>query len=147
MNELIYASQFEWRVCTRARECLNLAAEISSWAIAHRAGARGVVSGEALVDRGPEDCPKESGLMTKPKLTVVSDEIKIERGIPMPAKRNGLPKYPWRELEVGDSFFFATDSTPEIANLRALASTSSRRMDRKFMARKVDGGIRIWRVE
>ena len=65
----------------------------------------------------------------------------IEKGIPL-AKivRHGKPsKYPWRTMEVGDSFF-----TPKIGN--GLTSAVSKITGRKFSRRTVDGGVRIWRI-
>jgi hypothetical protein len=80
------------------------------------------------------------------KLTEADFEFKVERGIPIPPMPHpGRPyKYPWRLLEVGDSFF-----VPE-GNLKTLRSAwkeASKRLGFRCSYRQEEGGIRIWRVE
>jgi hypothetical protein len=69
----------------------------------------------------------------------MTNKFKIDEGIPMPEKRHS-PKYPWKEMEVGDSFF-----VPKRAFLAS--SASLRYAPKKFSQRAVDGGVRVWRVE
>jgi len=72
------------------------------------------------------------------------NEIKIEKGIPAPkANRGARTLYPWREMEVGDSFLipFATDG-----KRRGIYSCASR-LGIKIATRTVEGGVRIWRIE
>lgn len=114
----------------------------------------------------------------KPKAAAIDpSSIKIETGIPVPEiKRGGARKedvYPFKQLEVGQSFFVA--ATPERENpAKALASTVSgatkryredtgetesftnkkgetgtrKKMKdtRVFTVRAVEGGARVWRT-
>lgn len=66
--------------------------------------------------------------------------IKIEKGIPLPVKPN---RYPWDDMEVGDSFFIAGKNTSEIGGH---VSNARRRLGFDFTSRTVDGGTRIWRI-
>ena len=80
-------------------------------------------------------------------------EFKIEKGIPLAPKRrpSKSTKYPWAEMEVGDSFF-----VPAEANVtrRALsdrvqrsAAYAKKTLGRKFKLRSDETGVRIWRTE
>lgn len=67
----------------------------------------------------------------------------IETGIPVPRRKSSNELYPWHELEVGSSFFVPN------GKLRALAAGASRmkrKLQRDYLARAVDGGVRVWRV-
>lgn len=33
--------------------------------------------------------------------------IKIQKNIPIPVRSKGFHKYPWHEMDIGDSFFIA----------------------------------------
>ena len=72
--------------------------------------------------------------------------FKIDHKVPLPPpiRKKGPAKYPWLAMKVGDSFF-----VPEgkINNLRASASRASTDFKWKFVARAVEGGVRIWRVK
>lgn len=72
--------------------------------------------------------------------------VKIETGIPIPleaANGKGRRKYPWVELEVGQSFLATGGAQKTIATG---ASVFSKRLGRKFRTAKVAGGTRVWRV-
>ena len=52
------------------------------------------------------------------------------------------PKYPWRDLDIGQSFFVdAVRSVPQQAYL------AGRRLGRTFITRREDNGFRVWRTE
>jgi hypothetical protein len=67
--------------------------------------------------------------------------FQIETGIPVPAARL---KYPWDELDIEESFFVRDGNAGTI-------STSARNYAKKngvrFVVRKVEGGVRVWRTE
>ena len=73
-------------------------------------------------------------------------EYKIESGIPIPGGRRQAhnKKYPWNELDVGQSFF-----VPGVAanNFASQASRAGKTYGRRFVVRSMDGGIRVWRVK
>lgn len=71
-------------------------------------------------------------------------EVEIETNIKMP-KYDGRSKYPWEELEIGDSFLL--DSNHHRRSGYEMAAERSRRSSPKqFKARKVEQGTRIWRI-
>jgi hypothetical protein len=72
------------------------------------------------------------------------DLIKIEKGIPIPV---GFPnkrhnKYPWRTMEVGDSFLVTTGANQFTQHGRWSEITGY-----EYTTRKVEGGFRIWRTK
>lgn len=71
-------------------------------------------------------------------------EFVIEDGIEMPGKPGRPAKYPWREMLPGQSFFIPGSNS---RNLYRSASAASKQNSCKFACRRVDGGMRIWRVE
>lgn len=87
--------------------------------------------------------------------------FKIEKKVEMPAiTRNVGSKYPFADMEVGDSFLvpleYDEDGSPveDTATLRkrmnGACSNAVRRYkdeDRKFTARNVEGGVRVWRTQ
>lgn len=69
---------------------------------------------------------------------------KIEKGIPLPTQRaNGLSAA-FRTMHVGDSVFLAGKASS--SNVSPLYGYVARLTKRKFSARKVDGGVRVWRI-
>jgi hypothetical protein len=75
--------------------------------------------------------------------------ISVDKGIPIPVSGQ-KSRYPWRQMEVGDSFEI-TAGTGKMAPLaRATASVmyvNRVRKPQKFWAGMADGGkVRIWRV-
>ena len=70
----------------------------------------------------------------------------IDKGIELPSNPKGKGVlYRFYEMEVGDSAFFAG------SNSKGKEHTSARmfgkRSGKKFAARNVEGGVRIWRTE
>ena len=88
--------------------------------------------------------------MAQPKLQV-SNEIKIDKGVPLVGLsgrgKHGNAKYPWREMEVGDSFFVSTVS---MGALSAQGQQAGLRLNRKFKTKTFieNGvkGVRVWRI-
>lgn len=70
-------------------------------------------------------------------------QIKIDKGIPVPDESRGANgKYPFADLEIGDSFF---------VNVKQVAVCSSaagygKRHNKKFTTRSENGGTRVWRI-
>lgn len=68
-------------------------------------------------------------------------EIKIEKGFPIPASRR---TYPFDDLKVGESFFVKDVAIAKISGSRGKAE---QRTGFKFVARTMDGGVRVWRIQ
>lgn len=72
-------------------------------------------------------------------------EFKIEKGVPIPTHNGGAsPKYPFREMEVGDSILLLSKDK---AKYTGLANGWARSTGWKFSSRFVEGGRRIWRIK
>lgn len=75
--------------------------------------------------------------------------MKIETGIDLPPANTfqRQRKYPFRDMNVGDSILF----TPEPLGVESKPAKAARvfayRNGFKFAARTVDGGVRIWRIK
>ena len=67
--------------------------------------------------------------------------IAIEKGVPIPVGRRS--KYPWRDMEVGDSFFVRGKTSATLNGARVNAQNGTRF---KFKLKNVEGGVRVWRV-
>ena len=67
--------------------------------------------------------------------------VEVSRDVPVPEPRR---RYPYVDMDIGDSFVMPAGSSMQVvcnANYRA-----GKRLGRKFIARKLEGGIRVWRV-
>lgn len=69
-------------------------------------------------------------------------DVQIEKGIPIPG-RGGSSKYPWADLQVGDSFLLSSDNAPSASSL----STGAKKAGIKIKVREVENGVRVWRTE
>lgn len=65
----------------------------------------------------------------------------IEKNVSAPMA--GRKKYPWGQMEVGDSILFTVAEGGLAANA---AYTFGLRYGKKFTKHAVEGGIRIWRI-
>jgi hypothetical protein len=69
--------------------------------------------------------------------------IQIDKDVPMP-KEVRYNKYPWLEMAVGDSFFIP-DGTKNYPS-RVAGYATKRHAPKRFTARRVEGGTRVWRI-
>ena len=71
--------------------------------------------------------------------------VQVNQGVPMPPNKRPQKqdKWPWTELEVGDSFLMEGAKGNAAYTITYHAS---RRLGRKFSVRQVDGGYRVWRI-
>ena len=67
--------------------------------------------------------------------------MKIDKNIPVPDEQRR--KYPWREMEVGDSFAFP----PGLKTYEHVKQANGRYFPKKFVLRKMNGTYRCWRME
>ena len=69
--------------------------------------------------------------------------VTLEKNIEIPEKQK-IAKYPYEALELGDSFYVQDGELGRLCNANY---REWRKSGKKFTARKVDGGVRVWRVE
>jgi hypothetical protein len=70
---------------------------------------------------------------------------KVDKRICIPKdKSGGSPKYPWKTMEVGDSFFAEDVGTSTLS--AAANGYTKRNPGVKFTCREWEGGTRVWRI-
>lgn len=73
--------------------------------------------------------------------------IKVESGIPVPARTNrqgGRPSiYPFADLKVGESFFVPGKKAKTVSQA---ASRATKRLKIELITCTVEGGVRVWRT-
>ena len=69
--------------------------------------------------------------------------IEINKKIPIPPlkKRN---VYPYKDMAIGDSFFVPTGKIQIVCNANY---RTGKQLGKKFIARKDQEGVRVWRTE
>ena len=76
--------------------------------------------------------------------------MRIEKNIPLPPPRKGghngrsYAKYPWDKMEIGDSFMFPVGATKSAHT--SVCFRNKFHAHTKFIARRVEAGIRCWRI-
>jgi hypothetical protein len=70
----------------------------------------------------------------------------IEKGIPVTRAFRVPYRYPFNDMEISDSFF-VPDGADRIRSTRARCSQVKQQTGKEFIARVVDGGVRVWRVK
>ena len=73
----------------------------------------------------------------------------VEKDVPVPDSRvDGRTKYPFYNMEIGDSFFIPNVEDSQVLTVKSAAYAFRRRTqtDYKFAFRRESGGVRIWRV-
>lgn len=82
--------------------------------------------------------------------------FKIESGIPLPSPRRARlggkwGTLPFAKLEVGQSFLVPAKDMEQKKKTRdslsSTCATQGKKLDRRFVTRIMDDGIRVWRVE
>lgn len=80
-------------------------------------------------------------------------KVKIEKGVPITPTYHSTwsgANLPWEELGIGDSFLIPCpdDDMRLVTAARSMVSTARLRFpDLKLVSRRVEGGVRIWRVK
>lgn len=84
---------------------------------------------------------------TMKQVHIVPEIVRIDKNVPMPqpAPRGRPNRYPWKNMEVGDSFLFPKGIA--LAACRTMAWDAGRKLKRKFSVMKTSDGTRCWRVE
>jgi len=70
-------------------------------------------------------------------------DIVIEKNVVLPKERN-KNKYPYLEMEIGDSFFVENGKLSLICNLNY---RMFKLHAKRYIARSEDTGVRVWRTE
>lgn len=60
--------------------------------------------------------------------------------------RGRTPKWPFRQLAVGEVFYVTNDKETEFSTVRSAAAYWERKLGRRFIARRVSVGLRVQRV-
>lgn len=71
---------------------------------------------------------------------------KIEKHVPAPEDLGGMKKYPFDDMEIGDSFFVPNGKVRNIKQQVQYYQNKTEKRKR-FAVREVEGGVRVWRVE
>jgi len=71
-------------------------------------------------------------------------KLEIESGIPLPAVRGSGFTEALSAMEIGQSVLMSDVTSSSLASVRY--AYVSKKLGRKFSARKVEGGIRVWRI-
>lgn len=70
--------------------------------------------------------------------------VKIEKSVPIPeGSGKGSKKYPFGEMEVGDSFY--TENNGVVASVSYWRSRNA--PNKEFVTRKEGEGRRVWRIK
>lgn len=69
----------------------------------------------------------------------------IDKGIEMVNKKGRKSKYPFCDMDIGDSVFFKDKTSLDKETVYAY--NYGRKSNKRFSAKSVDGGVRIWRTE
>ena len=80
---------------------------------------------------------------TKRNIHIDPDPIPIPPPNTGPKKGKAF-KYPFHKLEVGESFFV---ENLQSRNLGGSVTYASKVLNRKFITRTMEGGVRVWRTE
>jgi hypothetical protein len=70
--------------------------------------------------------------------------IEIEKGVPIPPPKGGAVKYPFADMEIGDSF--AAPGVPDRTLRPQVSKANTRFPGRRFVCRAIGGLLRVWRV-
>jgi hypothetical protein len=87
----------------------------------------------------PESTRGSQGLADKVK-------FEIQKDVPIPYPGMGKRKYPFADMEVGDSFLVEDKSTNAMYRT-AHGFMAKHQPNWKFSVRKVNGGTQVWRVK
>ncbi len=73
----------------------------------------------------------------------------IDKDIPIPSIKHDRTStiYPLKEMGIGDSFFVPDKITGKKTTVRSTVIATSKRIGIKIVTRRVEGGLRVWRIE
>jgi len=71
---------------------------------------------------------------------IVMINVEVNKDVPLPEPKR---RYPYKVMEVGESFLVAGGRLQVVCNANYRAG---KKLARKFIARREEGGVRVWRV-
>ena len=75
------------------------------------------------------------------------EDFKIEKNIQTPRRKYQSRKnYPFDKLEIGDSFFVPETRTSK-RSIAAYSSLMGKLLNKRFITKTQENGVRIWRIE
>ena len=72
------------------------------------------------------------------------DTPKIVKGRALPPRVDRIQRFPWRDMEIGDSF--DNPGASKETTIRSAAHQAGKRLGRKFVVRQTPEGLRVWRI-
>ena len=76
----------------------------------------------------------------------IENSVPFEDDKPFPGRKHRRSKYPFWNMAIGDSVFYQDAAKAEQARQAAHVAQKRSNDERVFRSKKVDGGLRIWRV-
>ena len=74
-----------------------------------------------------------------------------KKKVPMPKARAPAGRYPFDNMDIGESFFIEPENGVSIDQLQRRVSTAAYRakyiFGKTFTTRRMDGGVRCWMIE
>ena len=77
-------------------------------------------------------------------------KIQIEKGVPVPKNITRKSKYPFLEMQIGDSFFIKEKEDVKKAQRKMAAIANmfcKKNSEYKFKTQAFEAGVRIWRIK
>ena len=76
------------------------------------------------------------------------DVVTVEKNVDMPVTRITANKYPYNEMEIGDSFLVKSERASMINSMCGINKKKGIELGMKFIAKQVlvEGGVRVWRI-
>lgn len=68
--------------------------------------------------------------------------VEIDRGVPLPTDGQKHPRFPWRKLKIGESFFCQVKPS----YISTYAHQAAKATGRRFAWRREADGVRVWRI-
>ena len=66
--------------------------------------------------------------------------MEVQKDVPIPEARK---RYPYKEMDIGDSFFVDAGGIQNVCNQNY---RMGKKLGMSFIARKENGGVRVWRT-
>lgn len=74
------------------------------------------------------------------------NKFKIEKNVPIPS-RAGRSKYPFEQMDKGDSFLIAATDKKAVASARSSVYSAAAKRKLKVVTRIEEKGLRVWMMD